>query len=380
MYQAIKRPAFASPLPVARVEFRRSVCRRNTNLKCSLAKEKNESAAKVETGTGGVAFLRDLTDTSGTKTFAEPERGAVQGAWSRHRTRTRYARHLFGFPFSKLARRLAPISLLTVLECLGMEVYHHFTGVVPQFSAGPVAYMSGVVGLLLAFRTNASLARYYEARGSWSTVISKSNDVCRVALEYINKSAVATDIGSRKDELRTHQLVRYVASYCHCLASHLEGAADNVVQSRIEHLLADRELEVVLRSRNRPSAVLQLVSNAGGESADMDHHIRTKLDGAISLMNDAANSLEKLLRTPIPLSYTRHTSRACLLWCFYIPLTLFGDMGAVGSAVASGLITFLLLGIEVCFCHCFDFPSQAEQAESNRPNRTIRLYEIEEGV
>lgn len=141
-------------------------------------------------------------------------------------------------------------------------------------------------------------------------------------------------------------IASYVALFGHCLSFHLEGADDDYIRPRIQHLVCGAELDIVLAACNRPSAVLQLVTNAAGVSTKMDTHIRVKLDGAISALMDASNVLEKLLRTPIPLSYTRHTSRACLLFCYYIPLTLYADMGLIGSATSGALITFLLLGIE----------------------------------
>jgi ion channel-forming bestrophin family protein len=264
-------------------------------------------------------FVRDLLDTSGTQRFASPDPRVVQSAWTRHRSRRRYARHWLGFPMSKLGRRLAPLPAVTLLESLGLYCYEHVTGAVPQFSGAPIAYMSGVVGLLLAFRTNASLARYYEARGSWAAVMARSCDISRIGLEYIDSRTTASPLAgpSHSKEARAHQLVRYVATYCHVLRSHLEGAEVGTVRERVEHLVAGEELSLVLDALNRPNTVLQLISHATGASLDdsMDHHMRYKLDAGLTGLGDAANTLEKLLRTPIPLSYTRHTSRACLLWC-----------------------------------------------------------------
>lgn len=90
-----------------------------------------------------------------------------------------------------------------------------------------------------------------------------------------------------------------------------------------------------------------MCTHAGGSTTDMDEHIRVKLDGCFTgLFDSYSTTLQKLLRTPIPLSYTRHTSRACLMWCAYIPLTLYAEMGFIGSAISSAFITFLFLGID----------------------------------
>jgi len=52
-----------------------------------------------------------------------------------------------------------------------------------------------------------------------------------------------------------------------------------------------------------------------------------------------------LLRTPIPLSYTRHTCRFLLVWLFVLPFTMVQTLGW-GVVPATGLISMLLLGIE----------------------------------
>lgn len=177
--------------------------------------------------------------------------------------------------------------------------------------------------------------------------VNRSVDISRVGLEYIDPAAPPTTFSSLPSkESRSSQLVRYVAAFPYVLRSHLESADDSTLEIRIGHLISGNELTHLMSSSNRPNAMLQLVTSVAGESCPMEHHARVKLDGGITALLDAFGSLEKILRTPIPLGYTRHTSRVCLLWCFAMPWVLYGDMGAVASTVASGLITFVLLGIE----------------------------------
>ncbi len=293
--------------------------------------------------------VRDLFNTSGTRRFASPSTTVVQEAWQRHRSRQRYARHILGFPASKLGRRLLPFSLLPVAECVVMRIIESFYHSVPHISAGPTALTSGIVGLLLAFRTNASLARYYEARGAWAAISTKCVDTARIAMEYINGPATSGD-GSR-----SQQLARYVAAFPHVVRSHLEAADDAKLRERCRSLLTNEEIDLVLAATNRPAAVLQLCTHAGGNGVHMDEHARVKLDGCFTGLLDSYNTvLEKLFRTPIPLSYTRHTSRACLLWCAYVPLPFYNDLGFINAAVSSAFITFLVLGIDDVGVQCED--------------------------
>lgn len=91
-------------------------------------------------------------------------RAEVKTGWVRHRGCARYVRHVLGFPFSKLRKRLAPLSAVAIAECVAMTAWEAHTGVAPHFGTQPVGFSGAIVGLLLSFRTNASIGRYDEAR------------------------------------------------------------------------------------------------------------------------------------------------------------------------------------------------------------------------
>jgi len=73
--------------------------------------------------------------------------------------------------------------------------------------------------------------------------------------------------------------------------------------------------------------------------------MRLQLDTVVRELNRAAGGCERLLGTPVPLSYTRHTSRCMMLWLVTLPAALWPTMGwATAPAVA--IITFILIGID----------------------------------
>jgi len=263
-----------------------------------------------------------------------------------HSGTTRYVRHILGFPFSKLGRRLAPACTVVAAECVAIQAACA-AGFTPHLSATPVALMAGVVGLLLSFRTNASLSRFYEARGALATMVNRVTDITRVGIEYLPPDAPATAFSARSGETRTSQLARYVAAAPHTLVAQLEGLPPSALAARVDHLLDAHEVALLTSSEASPFLVaVQMITSVVGVGAPMDHHVRVKVDNGVTALLDVAGTAEKLLRTPIPLSYTRHTSRVTLLWCFSIPLVLFGEAGPMWAAASSCLITFLLLGVE----------------------------------
>ena len=60
----------------------------------------------------------------------------------------------------------------------------------------------------------------------------------------------------------------------------------------------------------------------------------------------AVGQCERILKTPIPTSYTRHTSRFLTLYTMMIPFALHSQCGNVGTCFASLFIAFGLYSIE----------------------------------
>jgi ion channel-forming bestrophin family protein len=71
---------------------------------------------------------------------------------------------------------------------------------------------------------------------------------------------------------------------------------------------------------------------------------RLQMQQNITTFEDILGGCERLLRTPIPVSYTRHTSRFLLIWLSILPLALYAKL-AWASVPAVGFIALLLLGV-----------------------------------
>lgn len=65
----------------------------------------------------------------------------------------------------------------------------------------------------------------------------------------------------------------------------------------------------------------------------------------VTTFHDILGGCERLLRTPIPLSYTRHTSRSLAVWLALLPLALWPVISWASVPVV-GFMALLLLGIE----------------------------------
>lgn len=87
---------------------------------------------------------------------------------------------------------------------------------------------------------------------------------------------------------------------------------------------------------------LQVMSHIIERSGISDMQ-RLQMQENITTFEDILGGCERLLRTPIPVSYTRHTSRFLLLWLTILPYALWAKL-AWATVPAVGLIALLLLG------------------------------------
>ena len=71
---------------------------------------------------------------------------------------------------------------------------------------------------------------------------------------------------------------------------------------------------------------------------------RQMLLNHVDKLTACIGSAERLIQTPVPLTYARHTSRFLTLFCFIAPLTLVSELG-IYMIPAVSLVTWSLFGI-----------------------------------
>ena len=83
--------------------------------------------------------------------------------------------------------------------------------------------------------------------------------------------------------------------------------------------------------------------------ADIDTIQAGRIDSTISTLVDLTGANERIFKSPIPLVYTRHTSRFVGVWLALLPLAMWANdpswnhLASIPSAI---VIAFFLLGVE----------------------------------
>lgn len=203
-------------------------------------------------------------------------------------------------------------------------------------SIKPHTLLGSALGLLLVFRTNAAYTRFWEGRQIWQVLLDCSRDLARMSVLY-------NDVIGRKLILRIAQLL---CVFPHILREHLQGCRDSGVY---EKLLSPDELSILSTTNcNRP---LLIVNTLSKEIMKVSYGInwtsreRLSMLDKVNKLSSCIGSCERLVQTPVPLHYVRHTSRFLTIWCFMLPLVLVSEMAWMTIPIA-GLSTWALFGIQ----------------------------------
>ncbi|MEW5303003.1 MAG: hypothetical protein WDW36_005736 [Sanguina aurantia] len=281
------------------------------------------SAAGVQDLAAGIKRVKPLYNTE---------------RWSYHRDTSRYFRHLAGLFQSSTFRKLRlPLLYLTAnaaVICIYLSMQD--TGMLPaglpivKVGDTPFELTSFALALLLVFRTDTSYSRWSEALTTWSSVRNTSNEFIRDSVCWVTDVQVQALV------------IRWTTAFSKTLLVYLRQRGD--IRRELQGLLLPHEIAALVTAENYPQYVLQVLTEIISR-AQLPDLREDKLLNSLKGFNDAIGVGEKLLRYPIPLTYTRHTSRFMLVWLAALPLAIWDDCGWATPMIL-GLVSFFLLGIE----------------------------------
>ncbi|KAF8069493.1 hypothetical protein HT031_001609 [Scenedesmus sp. PABB004] len=296
--------------------------------------------------------------------------------WAAHRSTWRYWRHARGMLGSRIVRGLWPV--LAYVACVSTAVCVYETalqqGALPEWGfawprialdlAGPFSLSTFALSLLLVFRTNSSYQRHVECRKQWGTVTNRCRDLARQATLWCEPPHAAAvcrwtaafpialmaslreDVELARALERAHALEPDEAALV--LAQPHPGTA--VLQGLGMHVRASGAKDVEKLRMDESVSVLQARAPRGGRARGAARRGAARMTGRhrgapaparACTAQDMMGGCERLLSTPIPLSYTRHTSRFLVCWLTVLPLCVADNMGYFTVPLTVGLAFFL---------------------------------------
>ncbi|KAJ9188345.1 hypothetical protein P3X46_003710 [Hevea brasiliensis] len=241
--------------------------------------------------------------------------------WVEHRSSLRHIRHLLSSLQSRVILSLIPPVIAFTSVAAIIAVYnsvvemHLLPGLFPLLRASSLPYQltAPALALLLVFRTEASYSRFEEGRKAWTKVISGTNDFARHVMATVDNS---------KDAALKNALLHYIMAFPVALKCHVIYGSDIVRDLR--NLVEVDDLAVVLNSRHRPRCIIEFISQCL-QLLNLEESQKNQLESKISCLQEGIGVCEQLMGIPIPLSYTRLTSRFLVLWHLTLPIILWDD-------------------------------------------------------
>ncbi|XP_021849789.1 voltage-dependent chloride channel 1, chloroplastic-like [Spinacia oleracea] len=242
-------------------------------------------------------------------------------SWAEHRSSLRHVRHLLSSLSSRVIVSLLPPVLFFTSVAVIVSGYNTAVtlDLLPEFfpvlraSSLPYQLTAPALALLLVFRTEASYSRYVEGRQAWTKVIGGATELAREVIAYVDDF---------NDGIMKRSLLQYIMAFPIALKCHL--LSDSDVRRDLQSILEADDLAVVLSSKHRPQCIIQFISQSL-QLLSLENQKRIALDSKLSRFHDGISVCEQIVGTPIPLSYTRLTSRFLVLWHLTLPVILWDD-------------------------------------------------------
>mmetsp|Transcript_17562 Transcript_17562/g.49596 ORF Transcript_17562/g.49596 Transcript_17562/m.49596 type:complete len:423 (+) Transcript_17562:170-1438(+) len=275
-------------------------------------------------------------DSSYTKTWTNDDWEGYQlmSLW-------RYKSHLLSWPTSPTARGVLPAVLVFVVWTL---VVSFVTTHVPIFSrfmekssfTMGISSFSSPIALLLALRTNRALNRLLEARSMFGIMARNCASLAGLTSIY------ATKIDSDKALL----IGRYLSIFGWSMKGVVRSEDDQLVYKAmlppkevawIQRNAADTPTCVIFRVRE---LIASMVGQIPSVAADAMEHRLSELESTMGVC-------KRLLGSPIPPTYTRHTSRVMCLFLGLLPLALVSaKVAPLSSVIIVALLGYVFIGID----------------------------------
>ncbi|KAL7534744.1 hypothetical protein ACHAXR_007063, partial [Thalassiosira sp. AJA248-18] len=223
--------------------------------------------------------------------------------------------------------------------------------------------LGGFLGLLLVFRTNSAYARFVDARGYWAKVSA----TCRsLALESVSHLRPYAPESAKKFEQLLLAFPDVLAYTCLAgnkkarlppfewellygdvdvpniaLAGEVNGQETSGTEDVDDEVVID-PATLILHKMHQ--ALYEAKYELKEEKFLFDLHL-SMIGAEVNHLSDALSGCEKIVDTPVPLSYSRHTSRFLTLWCGFLPLAIAPQLGLL-SAPLMGIVGWLMYGLE----------------------------------
>ncbi|XP_058082964.1 voltage-dependent chloride channel 1, chloroplastic-like isoform X2 [Magnolia sinica] len=288
---------------------------------CSPSQEPSSSPSQTLTLISILRAVPDWADAIKERGMRQKRSLYTHDKWLEHRSSLRHIRHVLSSLSSRVILSLIPpvVAFTTFAAAIAGYNYavelRYLPEIFPVLHASSLPYQltAPALALLLVFRTEASYSRFEEGRKAWTGVVAGTNEFAR---------QVMAGVESESDAEMKKMLLQYIMAFPVALKCHVVYGSD--ISKDLQNLLEEDDLAVVLSSKHRPRCIIEFISQSL-KLLHLDESKRNILESKITCFHEGIGVCEQLMGIPIPLSYTRLTSRFLVFWHLTLPIILWDD-------------------------------------------------------
>lgn len=195
-----------------------------------------------------------------------------------------------------------------------------------------------VLGLLLVFRTNTAYERFWEGRKAWGTLVITTRNLAR-------EIQIAVDAPTEAAQSEKEKALNRLVSFAIAVKAQLRK--ESPIEELSDILDAD-DIEQIKRANRPPQLITFWLSHYLKQQQNqgyLDKQQRLEINNQINRLVEGLSGCERIIKTPMPLSYGIYLKRLTLLYCLLLPLGLAEQLGWWTPAAIS-LVSYVLLGVE----------------------------------
>ena len=150
--------------------------------------------------------------------------------------------------------------------------------------------------------------------------INHTRDLVRMANAYYDRSATSPQ--RRQKDLQIVATCTW--AFVRAMKRHLspESEDEEDFKREMRERLPPKQAEAIINAAHRPNRALFDLSLAV-ENLPMHFIRKNEIHKAMTIFEDNLGSSERLLTSPVPLFYSRHTARFLSVWLLLLPLAIY---------------------------------------------------------
>ena len=246
-------------------------------------------------------------------------------------------RTMRSMPRSQVLRSIwQPVVLSSALGLIAAVLYR-LCPQLPRLSFAPHSLIGSALSLLLVFRTNAAHARFWEGRQRWQQLADHVRSLSRYIMLF--EEALGRE--------RRCRVARLLCAFPIVLKQHLRGTT---ALPHVRPLLTKAEVLSLRAAHNQPLHIVNLLGihlAAVPEQADVGFTSRERLFllNLVQSLSDCIGACERIVLTPVPLHYAKHTSRLATIFVATLPLVLAPEL-SFALPLVMAFVSWTFFGIQ----------------------------------